>query len=158
MSRKKQNQKLNLHNLLTGNGLTFFFSMMHFHMSKPVYCLSRFAMCIGAPHLTMKLHCAIFQGHFTYSFCRNIFPPNLVQAAIQQYQTVLQPPENSTNTDISDWKITGQYTDGESSLKLRKVIIVYWIDSTLARNEHYGPRRCFDRLRYCYLVSSCTVA
>lgn len=50
------------------------------------------------------------------NFCllrfRNIFPPNYVQAAIQQYQTELVKPENGTS-DLSTWNIAGKYTDGE---------------------------------------------
>lgn len=98
-------------------GISFFhfhsclFHVLHrnrFHMRQP----QRIA------HLTMKLHVhllvgAAFQGHF-FSHCRNIFPPNLVQATIQQYQTVLTPPaENASSIDMSEWKITGQYTEGK---------------------------------------------
>jgi hypothetical protein len=43
-----------------------------------------------------------------------------VQSALQQYQTVLLPPnENLTTEDMSQmsqWKITGQYTDGEMTM------------------------------------------
>lgn len=42
---------------------------------------------------------------------RNIFPPNLVQACLQQYQTVLKKPVNGTD-DLYTWKVSGQYTDG----------------------------------------------
>jgi Na+/H+-dicarboxylate symporter len=42
---------------------------------------------------------------------RNIFPPNIVQASLQQYQTVLTKPENGTD-DLYTWKVSGHYSDG----------------------------------------------
>lgn len=51
---------------------------------------------------------------------RNMFPPNLIQACIQQYRTVLTYEENST-ADIKNlltWKIEGEYTDGPNVLGL----------------------------------------
>lgn len=67
--------------------------------------------------LTIKL---FVTHHFNdFSIHRNIFPPNLVQATIQQYQTVLKPlsqeeatEQNVAIDDMTFWKITGQYTDG----------------------------------------------
>lgn len=56
----------------------------------------------------------------SFSLCRNIFPPNLVQATIQQYQTELVPPVNATKLemlDMSDWKIGGKFTDGKKVFK-----------------------------------------
>lgn len=63
-------------------------------------------------------NCTVFQGRFY--FFRNIFPPNLVQATIQQSQTVLTPPtgdgstpDNSTIEEILKWNISEKYIDGE---------------------------------------------
>jgi Na+/H+-dicarboxylate symporter len=66
---------------------------------------------------------------------RNIFPPNLVQAAIQQYQTVLV---NNSNPDMSQWKITGAYTDGTNIMGLVVASIVFGIaiSSTRAQSKH----------------------
>jgi hypothetical protein len=65
------------------------------------------------PVAALTVNCAQkLKVDFCLLICRNIFPPNLVQAAIQQYQTELVKPENGT-ADLSTWNISGRYTDGE---------------------------------------------
>lgn len=50
---------------------------------------------------------------------RNIFPPNLVQACIAQYRTILTEPKNATGVhSINDWHISHVYTDGTNTLGL----------------------------------------
>ncbi|XP_046621437.1 excitatory amino acid transporter 1-like isoform X1 [Neodiprion virginianus] len=49
---------------------------------------------------------------------RNMFPPNLVQACISQYRTVLKPKANDTNANILTWKIEHEYADGTNILGL----------------------------------------
>lgn len=55
---------------------------------------------------------------------RNIFPPNLVQACLQQYQTNLV---NNSSPDINEWKITGKYVDGLNVMGLVVASIVFGI-------------------------------
>ncbi|XP_046405535.1 excitatory amino acid transporter 1 [Ischnura elegans] len=52
---------------------------------------------------------------------RNMFPPNLVQAAISQYRTVLIPPKpdvNGTLPPLPEWALSGEYTDGTNIMGL----------------------------------------
>ncbi|CAB3376820.1 Hypothetical predicted protein [Cloeon dipterum] len=52
---------------------------------------------------------------------RNMFPPNLVQACISQYRTVLKMPppnENGTVKSLHEWEITHEYADGTNILGL----------------------------------------
>ncbi|KAK2576396.1 hypothetical protein KPH14_005740 [Odynerus spinipes] len=50
---------------------------------------------------------------------RNIFPPNLVQACIAQYRTILMEPKNLTGVNsVHDWNISHVYTDGTNTLGL----------------------------------------
>jgi len=80
---------------------------------------------------------------------RNIFPPNLVQATLQQYQTVLVPPkpdENNVTSDISEWKITGQFTDGMNILGLVVSSIVFGIAISSARTESRNIMVVFNEL------------
>ncbi|XP_068982631.1 excitatory amino acid transporter 1 isoform X1 [Bombus flavifrons] len=50
---------------------------------------------------------------------RNVFPPNLVQACIAQYRTVLIEPKNKTGVNnIQDWDISHKYGDGMNTLGL----------------------------------------
>nr|XP_003700355.1 PREDICTED: excitatory amino acid transporter 1 [Megachile rotundata]XP_012154003.1 PREDICTED: excitatory amino acid transporter 1 [Megachile rotundata] len=59
---------------------------------------------------------------------RNVFPPNLVQACIAQYRTIIIRPENVTNgSNIYDWEITHQYGDGTNTLGLVFFGIVFGI-------------------------------
>lgn len=59
---------------------------------------------------------------------RNVFPPNLVQACISQYRTILIRPENETNTTtLQDWEISSTYGDGTNTLGLVVFGIVFGI-------------------------------
>ncbi|XP_031633389.1 excitatory amino acid transporter 3-like [Contarinia nasturtii] len=50
---------------------------------------------------------------------RNMFPPNIVQACLEQYQTVLKPSsDNDSNTDINMWKIGHTYGNGMNIIGL----------------------------------------
>ncbi|XP_043283245.1 excitatory amino acid transporter 1-like [Venturia canescens] len=49
---------------------------------------------------------------------RNMFPPNLVQACISQYRTVLTKQKNNTSDDILTWEISGEDTSGLNILGL----------------------------------------
>lgn len=51
---------------------------------------------------------------------RNLFPPNLVQSALNQYRTVIIPPTviNATNSDIKSWDFTGEYSGSSNVLGL----------------------------------------
>ncbi|XP_075218953.1 excitatory amino acid transporter 1-like [Lycorma delicatula] len=51
---------------------------------------------------------------------RNMFPPNLIQACISQYRTVLVPPKAGKNytRNLLQWEITHEYTEGSNVLGL----------------------------------------
>jgi Na+/H+-dicarboxylate symporter len=52
---------------------------------------------------------------------RNMFPPNLVQACIQQYQTILKPqPGNVTERDLYKWKMSSSF---ENSTNILGVVV-----------------------------------
>lgn len=59
---------------------------------------------------------------------RNMFPPNLVQACLQQYQTVLTPPKtNPTEPDLNLWTVGGKFVDGMNIIGLVVASIVFGI-------------------------------
>jgi Na+/H+-dicarboxylate symporter len=59
---------------------------------------------------------------------RNMFPPNLVQACIQQYQTVLKPPTgNVTESDLYKWKMSSSFESGTNILGVVVASIVVGI-------------------------------
>lgn len=48
-----------------------------------------------------------------------MLPPNIVQACMQQSQTVLSPPAlNKNETDLLKWTITSEFTDNMNILGL----------------------------------------
>merc|ERR1711923_531086 len=77
---------------------------------------------------------------------RNLLPPNLIQAGIQQYRTVLKYPGNEEITEsngqtrvpdnLYTWKIGGEYTSGTNILGLVFFSVVLGI--TLAIMEEKG--------------------
>lgn len=77
---------------------------------------------------------------------RNLCPPNLVQATIQQYRTVLTyPGEEKITTskgevrdpaDLYTWKISGEFTNGTNILGL--VFFAVFMGVTLAIMEERG--------------------
>ncbi|XP_017883504.1 excitatory amino acid transporter 1 [Ceratina calcarata] len=58
---------------------------------------------------------------------RNVFPPNLVQACIAQYRTVLIPPENTTAVSIQEWEMSSEYGGGMNTLGLVVFGVVFGI-------------------------------
>jgi len=72
---------------------------------------------------------------------RNLFPPNLVQATIQQYRTVLTYPGDVKQGDrdpanLYTWKIGGEYTDSMNILGL--VFFSVFLGVTLATMQEKG--------------------
>jgi len=71
---------------------------------------------------------------------RNLCPPNLVQATIQQYRTVLTyPGENDplrNSTNLYSWKISGEFVNGTNILGL--VFFAVFMGVTLAIMEERG--------------------
>lgn len=69
--------------------------------------------------------------------CRNMFPPNIVQACIQQYQTVLHPPVSNLSdiSDLSNWKIDHEYINQMNILGLVVCAIVFGVALSSTRNE-----------------------
>ncbi|OXA52781.1 excitatory amino acid transporter 3 [Folsomia candida] len=52
---------------------------------------------------------------------RNLVPPNLLEATMKTYQTVLIPPEDPVernNTHKNDWRVKGEFSDGTNILGL----------------------------------------
>lgn len=69
-------------------------------------------------------------------FTRNIFPPNLVQATLQTYQTQLKQPENDTNdTPVTQWAISGRYVDGTNMLGVVAASIIMGIAMSVVREK-----------------------
>nr|XP_034177437.1 excitatory amino acid transporter 3-like [Osmia lignaria] len=59
---------------------------------------------------------------------RNVFPPNLIQACIAQYRTILVKPENATGVNsIYEWNISHEYGEGMNTLGLVFFGIVFGI-------------------------------
>ncbi|KAG5683330.1 hypothetical protein PVAND_012616 [Polypedilum vanderplanki] len=69
---------------------------------------------------------------------RNIFPPNIVQATLQTYQTTLTPPEDNPDADINDWIISSHYVDGTNMLGVVAVSIIFGITMSLVREKVKG--------------------
>ncbi|XP_055705854.1 excitatory amino acid transporter 3-like [Phlebotomus papatasi] len=69
---------------------------------------------------------------------RNLFPPNYVQATLQQYQTELIPPsENDTEAlmDINLWKVHGIFINSTNILGLVMASIIFGIALSSTRKE-----------------------
>lgn len=67
---------------------------------------------------------------------RNIFPPNVVQACLQQYQTVLTAPKaNPNETNLEKWDIGGRYTDGTNLIGIVAASIVFGVALSVVKNE-----------------------
>ncbi|XP_058442768.1 excitatory amino acid transporter 3-like [Malaya genurostris] len=67
---------------------------------------------------------------------RNMFSPNLVQACLQQYQTVLTPPKDNPNEpDLNLWSVSGKYTDGMNIIGLVVAAIVFGIALSALKEE-----------------------
>lgn len=66
---------------------------------------------------------------------RNIFPPNLVQATLQTYQTQLTAPENNTDAPVNEWKISGKYVDGTNMLGVVSAAIIVGIAMSIIREK-----------------------
>ncbi|ETN59288.1 excitatory amino acid transporter 3 [Anopheles darlingi] len=49
---------------------------------------------------------------------RNLFPPNIIQATMFQFRTILVPPENATGVPLPQYKITSEFTEGTNVLGL----------------------------------------
>lgn len=71
---------------------------------------------------------------------RNMFPPNLVQACIAQYQTELIPPSDADiiakNLTLLDWQISYKYVTGTNILGL--VVFATVLGITLAKMAEKG--------------------
>lgn len=80
---------------------------------------------------------------------RNMFPPNLVQACISQYRTVLKP--NNTRP-ILELDITGEYTDGTNILGL--VVFATVLGITLGKMGKEGAPliNFFSCLGHCMMI------
>lgn len=66
---------------------------------------------------------------------RNIFPPNVVQATLQTYQTTLTPPVNNTDAHINDWTIGHNYVDGTNMLGVVAISIFFGITMSMIREK-----------------------
>lgn len=55
---------------------------------------------------------------------RNLFPPNIIQATMFQFRTVLTPPPNRTDAPLTEFKINSEFTEGTNVLGLVMFSIV----------------------------------
>lgn len=80
---------------------------------------------------------------------RNMFPPNLVQACLEQYQTVLTPPkDNPTSMDLDTWSVGGKYTDGMNIIGLVVASIVFGIALSALKEESQLVLKFFQQLSH----------
>ncbi|XP_055586752.1 excitatory amino acid transporter 3-like [Uranotaenia lowii] len=80
---------------------------------------------------------------------RNMFPPNLVQACLQQYQTVLTPPKSNPNEpDISLWTVGGKFNDGMNIIGLVVASIVFGIALGALKEESSLVLQFFQQLSH----------
>uniref|UniRef100_A0A2M4AGK0 Amino acid transporter n=1 Tax=Anopheles triannulatus TaxID=58253 RepID=A0A2M4AGK0_9DIPT len=80
---------------------------------------------------------------------RNMFPPNLVQACIAQYQTVLTAPENNpTEPDIYEWEVGGKYSDGMNIIGLVVASIVFGVALGATKKENSLVLSFFQQLSH----------
>lgn len=67
---------------------------------------------------------------------RNIFPPNLVQACIQQQQTVLTPPENNPSEESPiKWDISHRYVDGTNLIGIVAASIFFGVALSAVKDQ-----------------------
>ncbi|KAL7027924.1 hypothetical protein ACKWTF_005660 [Chironomus riparius] len=66
---------------------------------------------------------------------RNVFPPNVVQATLQTYQTTLTAPKDNPNADVNDWIISHNYVDGTNMLGIVAVSIIFAITMSTIRDK-----------------------
>ncbi|XP_053699012.1 excitatory amino acid transporter 3-like [Sabethes cyaneus] len=67
---------------------------------------------------------------------RNIIPPNLVQACLEQYQTVLTPPTTNQNEpDLNKWDISGRYITGTNLIGIVATSIAFGVALSAVKNE-----------------------
>lgn len=73
-----------------------------------------------------------------------MFPPNLVQACIQQTQTVLEPPDyNKNETDLLKWTIGSEFTNNMNVLGLVVYACVFGFSlSTLGDETSFLLKIC----------------
>lgn len=80
---------------------------------------------------------------------RNMFSPNLVQACLQQYQTVLTPPkDNPASTDLDAWSVGGKFTDGMNIIGLVVASIVFGIALSALKEESQLVLKFFQQLSH----------
>ncbi|XP_055537864.1 excitatory amino acid transporter 3-like [Wyeomyia smithii] len=80
---------------------------------------------------------------------RNMFPPNLVQACLQQFQTVLVPPKhNPHEQDLNLWSVSGKYTDGMNIIGLVVAAIVFGIALSSLKEEVQVVLKFFQQLSH----------
>ncbi|CAO1388939.1 unnamed protein product [Diamesa tonsa] len=79
---------------------------------------------------------------------RNVFPPNLVQATLQQYQTVLIPPGENGTLDMYKWKVdpNGSYNDSMNIMGLVVASIAFGIAISSARIQTKNILVLFNEL------------
>ncbi|XP_053698692.1 excitatory amino acid transporter 3-like [Sabethes cyaneus] len=80
---------------------------------------------------------------------RNMFPPNLVQACLQQFQTILIPPKSNPNElDLNLWSVSGKYSDGMNIIGLVVAAIVFGIALSSLKEEVQIVLRFFQQLSH----------
>uniref|UniRef100_A0A6B2EB49 Amino acid transporter n=1 Tax=Phlebotomus kandelakii TaxID=1109342 RepID=A0A6B2EB49_9DIPT len=83
---------------------------------------------------------------------RNLFPPNLVQATIFQYRTILVPPLNATNVPLQQYKITSEFTQGTNVLGLVMFSVVLGVTIGKMRNKGKPLQEFFTALSEAMMI------
>ncbi|XP_055616647.1 excitatory amino acid transporter 3-like [Toxorhynchites rutilus septentrionalis] len=80
---------------------------------------------------------------------RNMFPPNLVQACLQQYQTVLTPPKtNPDEPDLTLWTVGGKFSEGMNIIGLVVASIVFGIALSALKEDAQMVLKFFQQLSH----------
>ncbi|XP_055537908.1 excitatory amino acid transporter 3-like isoform X2 [Wyeomyia smithii] len=67
---------------------------------------------------------------------RNAIPPNLVQACLEQYQTVLTPPTTyPTEINLGKWDISGRYITGTNLIGIVAASIAFGVALSTLKSE-----------------------
>ncbi|XP_058060328.1 excitatory amino acid transporter 3 [Anopheles bellator] len=69
---------------------------------------------IGGPATTRQ----VLTADTLLDLVRNLFPPNIIQATMFQFRTLLVPPANATDVPLTQYKITSEFTEGTNVLGL----------------------------------------
>ncbi|XP_055617926.1 excitatory amino acid transporter 3-like [Toxorhynchites rutilus septentrionalis] len=89
---------------------------------------------------------------------RNIFPPNLVQACIQQQQTVLTPPEsNPSEENLIKWDISHRYVDGTNMIGIVAASICFGVALSAVKDQVSTLLSFIQQLSFVVMKITCWI-